>query len=129
MLKSLLEMSRTEFVEKVLELVDGEWALKVEWTIGGQSGGSCWDEGESRHYAIDGNPEPEDETLYQILDEMCPDLTIREFRNGIDLTVIYKRSTRSQNEYYGNYTRYASRELDLDALHAALAGIADARNG
>jgi hypothetical protein len=50
-----------------------EPALVLSWHTGGISGGSCWDEGESRHHAYScGDPEPDWEDLDRILEHFCP---------------------------------------------------------
>jgi len=107
-----------EFKDAVLAEHD-EYDLRETWRIGGQGGGSCWDEGPANHYAIEGAPEPELKVLDDIIELAIPDLTFREYKVLIKADVV-KRSEEHENEYYGNWTKTGTKEVDLDALWRAL---------
>lgn len=114
-----------ETIQEFLDAVKVQYEdydLTDRWVVGGQSGGSCWDEGESTHYALSTDDEPELEVFDEILEMAIPDLTFREYRAVMKQDVItYRRD--SQNEYYGNWTEYMVRTIDLDKLWRALVDI------
>lgn len=100
----------------------GSYGLEDRWIVGGQSGGSCWDEGDSTYYALSTDDEPEPEVLDDILDMTMPDLTFREYRALVKTDAVqYTRD--SQNEYYGNWTEYRVRTIHLDKLWQAFQDI------
>jgi hypothetical protein len=114
-----------EFKEAALEVAP--WCEnKVEWTTGGRTGGSCWDEGEPTYYGVSTEEEPDDEDLDNILQVVIPDLTYLEYRK-LNRADIYERGERTQNEYYGNYYEYSWRQLNLKNLYKALVDISGAR--
>lgn len=102
--------------QKILRLPDDEKCIKVEWRVGGQGGGSCWDDGETdRHYPLDADPEEELTELDKILEIFAPNLTFLQYKK---LTrEVVTRGSRTQNDYYGNYTSYASKSVNLEVLY------------
>lgn len=91
--------------------------LYTEWTSGGQTGGSCWDEGDSHYYPIDSDPEP-DTDLDFVLEKICPQITFLQYKalvHGLE-----ERDSYSVNEYYGNYTTYGIKTINLSVLYDAL---------
>lgn len=96
-----------------------EYDLRDQWVTGGRTGGSCWDEGESTYYSRDAEDEPEETVLDEILDDVFPDLTFREYR-ALKRAGVYDVQNNSESEYYGNYTDYKVRTLDLVKLYKAL---------
>lgn len=107
-----------EFEAEVLA-EHGEYGLRDQWVVGGQSGGSCWDEGESSYSSIDTEDEPDQKILDAILDDAFADLTFREYRI-LQKAEVMRYERESQNEYYGNYTEYRVRTLDLRKLYDTL---------
>ena len=113
-----------EEFEEAVNRVAPEAGEEVKWTIGGMDGGNCW--GDSADQAIGAEDEPEDEDLEMILFDAMPDLTFLEFRK-LNRADIYERDKKTQNEYYGNYTIYATRRLKLKELYDALVDISSCR--
>jgi len=93
-------------------------ALIHSWHVGGVSGGSCWDEGESRHNAyVTGDPEPEWTDLVAILEHFCPNITYLQYRS---LATKFKTDSYDRNEYYGNSSKYSIRYVYLEDLYEHL---------
>jgi hypothetical protein len=97
----------------------------TRWTTGGMCGGSCWNDEGANEY-VEPEEEPEDETLAEILEDVFLDLTFLEgnrlMKSGIEV-----RTTGEDREYYGNYTTYAQKKIDIDALYEALVEIEERR--
>lgn len=89
-------------------------SLTIEWLIGGQSGGSCWDEGPHQHYPISADEEPEFKELDTILEEYFPNLSYLKYKG---LTKLIKSHEYKQNEYYGNYREYRRNYILLEDLY------------
>lgn len=92
--------------------------LFLEWQIGGQSGGSCWDEGSSRYYPLKSEKEPEFQSLDLILTELCPNINITQYKTLCNAVIKYDE--RSVNEYYGNYTDYGIKRIRFGDLYENL---------
>ena len=115
---------RTAYTSSGLYLYDNyhfrdPWEMKPAlvhaWHVGGTRGGSCWDEGESRHEGYTtGEPEPEWDDLIKILDRFCPDISYLRFRG---IMAKCGTDTYEQNEYYGNSSTYSIRYLYLRDLY------------
>jgi len=90
--------------------------LRTEWYIGGVSGGSCWDDGsENNHYSVVSDSSPEELTILDaILLKFCPSINFLEYKILTNKLVEYK--TRSENEYYGNSSNYASYTVVVEDL-------------
>lgn len=99
-----------------------ELYLEASWVTGGLTGGSCWDEGESRYYPVPAEDEPEDEVVDSILEKVCPSLTFLQYRR-LTKASIYRYEDTQQNEYYGNSTHYRHRTVDLEVLYRTLRDI------
>jgi hypothetical protein len=99
--------------------VDLQYYTEGRWSTGGQGGGSCWDEGESHYYALEGEQEPKDEYLSLFLLKIVPELTYAQFVN-LEKSEFFEYSTEYQNEYYGNYTTYGIRKFNLRTLYDVL---------
>jgi hypothetical protein len=95
--------------------------LRVSWVSGGIGGGNCWNEG--GHYGLSAEPEPEDETLAVILETFCPNLSYLQYRRLSQIDDLYIRESKTEREYYGNYTEYETRELNLEAVYDFLVKI------
>jgi len=91
--------------------------LERTWRIGGMEGGDCW--GNNADQPVSAEPEPEDDSLDQILEIVHPDCTFMEYRK-LQREGLYSYSTDSCWEYYGNYTEYQKRQLNLSALYEGL---------
>lgn len=95
----------------------GEDFLFNEWRTGGVSGGSCWDEGESRHYPVSGEPEPDFTDLDAVLEALCPNIPYLQYKK---LLPLIKSDERTEYEYYGNSTTYGFKVLKLSDLYNEL---------
>lgn len=90
-----------------------ELYYQVEWVTGGQTGGNCW--GDSADQAVGSDPEPELELLDQFLEEICPTLTLRQYRELVSAVVT--RDSYTDYEYYGNYTTKGTKTVSYKALY------------
>lgn len=89
---------------------------EVEWCVGGASGGSCWGD-ESREYTSD-DLESELDLLDILLEKVCPNMTLFQYRRLMKDLV--EHTTRSENEYYGNYTNYRVKRVNYQKLYDKL---------
>lgn len=89
----------------------------VEWRIGGAFGGDCWGGEADREVEVE--EEPEDEFLDELLTDLCPDLTFLQYRRLLKAGV-YVYDKREDHEFYGNYTLYKTRRVDLRVLYETL---------
>lgn len=90
-----------------------EGYYQVEWVTGGQCGGNCW--GDSADQAVSSDPEPELELLDQFLEEICPTLTLRQYRELVKAVVT--RDSYTNYEYYGNYTTKGTKTVSYRELY------------
>jgi hypothetical protein len=123
--KALAEIEPEEyrkFLDGIFDLVglDGleRDQISVDWTTGGQYGGSCWDDGKSSHYACDAEPEPDFDVLDKVLERLWPEISFIQYK-GLSRDLITRSEDRS-NDYYGNYTDYAKKTIKLRALYDRL---------
>jgi len=117
---------REAFIERCLDILGWDdytrkyyaktgYKIAVEWTVGGQSGGSCWDDGEATHYAIDTEPEPEFDDLDKLLEQIFPAISYLQYKVlNRELVVV---TEKHENDYYGNYTNYQRKTVDLGDLY------------
>lgn len=91
--------------------------VKVEWSQGGVSGGSCWDTGEGPdpHHPFSGESEPEFDCLDKILTELVPEISFMKYKAIASACVKYDE--RCEHEYYGNYTDYGIKKVVLRDLY------------
>lgn len=115
---NLSNLNKTDWRRSDKKPLDPKDSLKVEWCTGGQRGGSCWDEGEHSYYAHTGDPEEELESLDVLLEDFCPDISHLKYKNLIRKVI--KRKERHEDDYYGNYSNYASKEVILEELYNTL---------
>lgn len=88
-------------------------ALEVRWLSGGQTGGNCWDTGESHHYPVDAEPEEEFWELDNILERVSPGITYLQYRK---LEKLIEVDSETVNEYYENYCIYSIKRLSVEKL-------------
>jgi hypothetical protein len=88
--------------------------LYVEWSTGGISGGSCWESSDPQPYTSNSQPK-ELAILDAILEEICPNISFLQYKNLTSTLV--KCDTRSECEYYGNQTDYATKSVDVKDLY------------
>lgn len=92
--------------------------LEIEWTIGGQTGGSCWDTNESVYQPVSAEPEPEFEELDKVLEAFWPNITYLQYKALVNNLVSRRESHESA--YYGNWYEKAYKTVDLVDLEAYL---------
>lgn len=92
----------------------GPAQIESRWCSGEQGGGSCWDVGESHHYSMDGEPEPEFTELDDTLAEFCPNISFIQYKQLCSKLI--NRGSETENEYYGNYTTYGVKTIKCREL-------------
>ena len=95
-----------------------KYPISVYWLTGGQTGGSCWDEGPHVYHSRTGTPEPEFEALDRILEELCPDIKFLQYKNIYNQVV--KTTTMEDGDYYGNTSNYGIKYCYLEELYKKL---------
>ena len=111
-------MECEEFKEKCYEIIGRDPGDKicVEWTTGGMTGGSCWNDGAD--CPVSAESPKELVALDEILEVLAPNLSFLQYRHILRDCVT--ESSGTHNDYYGNYTDYVRKTLDLDALYEEL---------
>jgi hypothetical protein len=103
-----------DYFEKILKNNNIDYTddvIYVEWIIGGREGGSCWG---TRHSAINVEPEPELIQLDQILERVCPNISFLQYKRLCQELIKIEKYT--DNGYYGNYTDYCRKYVNLPEL-------------
>lgn len=123
----MMELSFTKFIALIQSYeIDTEFRVSyentlkntigVKWKTGGKSGGNCWNAGEdNRHYSIEGEREPNLESVDLIIEKICPEINFLIYKRLYRELLIYNED--NENEYYGNYTNYAYKYIDLEKLY------------
>ena len=123
-------MTESEFLKKCQEilgydpLVKGirwkqqfkeldQFLIKIEWVIGGKTGGSCY--GSEHMEPREPEPEPEFEDLDKILEVMHPELTFLQYKR-LSREVI-QSDTYNDGDYYGNDRIMARKQINLSKLY------------
>ena len=89
------------------------------WYVGGLSGGSCWDEGESKHYYRQSyEKEPDLKDLDNLFDELKLNLNFRAYKKIISECIKYDEYTEC--EYYGNTSEYKIKYVEFKDLYNIL---------
>ncbi len=110
---------------KKLNEINLDDIIYVKWFSGGVGGGSCWDNGTDHHYPVHGEQEVELTELDTLLDQVCPDITLKQYRllmNGASPALV-EYGEWEQNEYYGNYSCYKYKKVSLRRLFERLQGL------
>jgi len=145
-----MELTFPQFAERVLTLAKGSlthkekvknrWGTHDQWVpvkaasevtlesrlegerihVGGTSGGSCWDEGESHHdgYTV-AHGEIEIECLETILADICPQMTFLQYKR-LSREMHAEILETCENGYYGNSSDYQQKVVKMGDLYAAL---------
>lgn len=90
-----------------------EPVLSIRWRTGGMDGGSCW--GGKPNTPISGELEPEFEELDAVLEELVPNLSYLDYKKLTPLVKV--ESDIYEPEYYGNYSQYTMKTMELRALY------------
>lgn len=85
--------------------------LTVTWMTGGAWGGNCWGESDPSSYCPEPEPEPELVDLDAILERVAPTIGFLQYKQLMQ-KVTY--DTRTEYEYYGNHTSYASKTISIE---------------
>jgi len=104
-----------EQFEALVEKLDVH--LERTWRIGGMEGGDCW--GNNPDSPISAEIEPHENALDEIVTEVFPECTFLQYKRLLK-EGIFEYSTDSRWEYYGNYTEYQKRKLNLKVLYEGL---------
>ena len=91
--------------------------LQVRWMTGGAWGGNCWGDRDPSSYQPDPQPEPEFEELDDILLRVVPNLSFLQYKKILKLI---RYDTKMEHEYYGNYTTYGMKEIQIQDIWRAL---------
>jgi hypothetical protein len=95
-----------------VEYWEKEGSIEIEWCVGGMTGGSY--NGRSADEPISADPEPNFEHLEVLLAMIWPDITYLKYRE-LERSMITLEE-RTSNDYYGNYSKYAVKKVDLKKL-------------
>lgn len=105
---------RRETAEKSNELYIFE-----QWTTGGISGGSCWDDGTvDNRYHSSGEKEPDFDSLDNILLLFVPNISHLQYKALVKKVVHYTDHT--EYEYYGNETSYGIKFVKIRELYVEM---------
>lgn len=86
--------------------------ITTEWRLGGAEGGSYRGD---ENVPFGADPEPAQEVLDETLVAVVPHLTFVQYRELVKAVVTYDEYT--EHGYYGDYTRYGRKSVDLTSLH------------
>lgn len=89
---------------------------RVDWVTGGLTGGNCW--GDNADSPISADPEPEMHGIDDILSEVCPNISFLTYKKLMQ--EIVKTGEDTSYEYYGNYTHYAYKTVNIRDLYDEL---------
>lgn len=89
---------------------------EVTWTTGGMCGGNCW--GDDADSPVEAEPEPDLDKLDELLESVAPQMTIKQYKQLRSQVV--DMDTRSDYEYYGNYTTYGFKRVNFEKLYRTL---------
>jgi hypothetical protein len=92
--------------------------LTLKWEIGGARGGNCWGDDACQYTSY--TEEPDFTLLDSILEAIVPDISFLKYKSIVSQVIIRKSGT--DMEYYGNYTDYKTKTLDLQKLYYLLFG-------
>jgi hypothetical protein len=114
---------REAFIERCYDILDySDWSsdntkgvLTTKWCIGGLAGGSCWGTGDAVYRSRSGEPEPEFKELDKLLMELRPQISYLQYK-ALTSKLVQTGDYR-ENDYYGNYTDYATKKVDLGGLY------------
>jgi hypothetical protein len=90
-----------------------DFNFQVQWSLGGMSGGSCWNNGAKHSFS--GESEKDLESLDELLQEICPSISMMQYKKLY--REIVKRDEREEREYYGNYTNYGTKACNVLELY------------
>jgi len=89
---------------------------EVTWLSGGMCGGNCW--GDDADTEVSAEPEPDLLKLDELLESVAPQMTIKQYKQLRGQVV--EVDTKSDHEYYGNYTTYGVKRVNFHTLYKVL---------
>ena len=89
---------------------------EVTWVSGGMCGGNCW--GDDADTEVSAEPEPDLLKLDELLESVAPQMTIKQYKQLRGQVV--EVDTKSDHEYYGNYTTYGVKRVNFHTLYKVL---------
>lgn len=89
--------------------------ISVTWTTGGTLKNGVW----NKDATINAQPEPEFLQLDEVLNALWPKIGYLQYK--VLVQTLVTRGTREEYEYYGNFTIYASKSVNIRDLAAYLA--------
>lgn len=111
-------MTQAKFV-KLCESVSGYDNFRAQWRVGGRSGGSCWDTGDSAYHSVEAEEEPQDWALVRLLEEHFPNISFLKYQKLLRECVKVSESKRD-HDYYGNYYDYRQKEASFEDVYKFL---------
>lgn len=97
---------------------DKNWYVYVEWISGGASGGNCWNSNAPTEFGSD--VEVEFKFIKKYLIKYYHDIL---YCDAIGINSLIQTCTRTEREYYSNYTMYTMKYISLKAMYNYLKGI------
>lgn len=91
-------------------------ALVLEYETGGASGGNCYGD-DARTYVV--STVPNFDELDEALLKVCPNASFLQVKR-LYATVIEDGTSWTSNDYYGNYTDYSTKIVEVRKLYDAL---------
>ncbi len=89
---------------------------EVTWVSGGMCGGNCW--GDDADTEVSAEPEPDLLKLDELLESVAPQMTVKQYKQLRGQVV--EVDTKSDHEYYGNYTTYGVKRVNFHTLYKVL---------
>lgn len=115
-----------EFIETIVECTKNnmdvsEWDIRenkiieLQWSVGGMEGGNCWNDGACDPVSPQ-TPKTIEPIMDLIFEALCPDIKFMTYRRLIRELECEVQS-KTEYEYYGNYTEYHKISLNLQRLY------------
>jgi hypothetical protein len=120
-------MNYKQFLDALEPILDANYAfdrakgeLEVRWRVDGEEGGWYdFDPEKDEMRDIYPDPEPDFEDLDKILEKLCPNITQLQAK-ALEKDVVEQGEHDVDFEYYGNWSRYAFKKVDLKKLYEYL---------
>lgn len=91
------------------------------WTLGGQTGGSYMSSSSEQQYsAVSGETPPEWDDVVKVLEELAPEFTFLAWQR-LMRTAAATGTTKTDRDYYGNWTETRTERLTVDDVCSAIA--------
>lgn len=107
---------------KKLNEINLDDIIYVKWLTGGVGGGTYKN---NNHYELKAEPTPEFKELDTLLDVICPNITLRQYKlllDGVSPSLVEVEEWEVY-EHYGNFSYYKCKKISLRRLHERLQGL------